>query len=136
MESCPSRKQNNEKRQGAGNVRRKKEGEACGIMENETARETEMAKRDKVWVMCSEGERERPMASWKMKRRGKLKWRQARSPGNNEGERRRCRRRGGKRNGEATKTKCQRREGKVMYGEGKRETPAAVRETDWRDGRK
>ncbi|KAL5749953.1 hypothetical protein ACOSP7_024556 [Xanthoceras sorbifolium] len=81
-------------------------------MENETARETEMAKRDKVWVMCSEGERERPMASWKMKRQGKLKWRQA------------------------TETKRQRRKGEVMCGEGERETPAAARETDRRDGRK
>ncbi|KAL5747855.1 hypothetical protein ACOSP7_024871 [Xanthoceras sorbifolium] len=72
-----------------------REGEVGGIVENETARETETARGDKVRVMCGEG-----------KRGGRL--------------RQRHRRRGGTRKGEATETKCERREGEVMCGEGER----------------
>ncbi|KAL5840339.1 hypothetical protein ACOSQ4_012947 [Xanthoceras sorbifolium] len=68
-------------------------------MENETAREIKTARGDKVRIMCGEGERERPAASWKTKWRGKSKWREGEVMCS-EGERGRCRWRQGKQNGE------------------------------------
>ncbi|KAL5732513.1 hypothetical protein ACOSP7_031867 [Xanthoceras sorbifolium] len=113
MESCPSKKQNSEKQQRAGNVQRKRERKAINVMENETARETETARGDNVLVMCDEGEKKRSTAR-------ETKWRGARSQSNGERERGRHRRRGGKPNGEATETKRERREGEVMCSKGER----------------